>query len=87
MLRPMALLEVSARVERRGGGLSAPTVLQKRVAELVAQHGGLRPLARVLRCDVANVHRMMTGRHKRPRPALLRRLGLRERLTHEVLNP
>lgn len=64
-----------------------PTVLQKRVADLVARHGGLRPLARLLETDVANVHRMMTGRHKRPRPALLRRLGLREHLTHEVVKP
>ena len=63
--------------------MSEPSVLQKRVAELVDHHGSLRATARVLGTDAANVHRMMTGEHKRPKCLLLRRLGLREVLTHE----
>lgn len=52
--------------------------LRQRIDELVAQHGTLRAVARVLMTDAAYLHRLRTGEKTEPGDPLLRRMGLRE---------
>ena len=57
--------------------------LADRIAELERQHGGLRPLARILMVDVSYLSRLKSGEKYRPGKMLLRRLGLRSVVTYE----
>jgi hypothetical protein len=57
--------------------------LIERIDELVAQHGSLRALARVLECSPAYICRLRTGVTKNPGPAVLRKLGLRRVVMYE----
>lgn len=54
-----------------------PVTLQRRVNELVRQHGGLRPAARAVQIDSAYLYRLQTGEKVSPGDFILRRLGLR----------
>lgn len=59
------------------------SVLQQRIAELVAQHGGVRPAARVLEVDHGYVYRLLSGEKNDPGDKLLRKLKLRRVVTYE----
>jgi hypothetical protein len=59
------------------------SVLQQRLAELVAQHGGVRPAARVLEVDQGYVYRLLSGEKNDPGEKLLRKLKLRRVVTYE----
>jgi hypothetical protein len=61
----------------------AESVLQQRIAELVAQHGGVRPAARVLEVDQGYVYRLLSGEKSDPGDNLLRKLKLRRVVTFE----
>jgi hypothetical protein len=59
------------------------SALQQRIAELVAQHGGVRPAARVLEVDQGYVYRLLSGEKSDPGDKLLRKLRLRRVVTYE----
>lgn len=59
--------------------------IQERVAELIAQHGGLRAAARATQIDHAYLHRLATGEKWQPLESTLRRLGLRKVVTYESI--
>jgi AraC-like DNA-binding protein len=59
--------------------------LAERINELVAQHGSLRALARVMECSPSYICRLRDGGAKNPGPAVLRKLGLRHVITYELL--
>ena len=61
--------------------------LPSRIAELSDEHGGLRALARSIRCDAGYLSRLASGSRVRPSKALLSRLGLREVVTYERVKP
>lgn len=61
--------------------------LQSRINELIDQHGGLRATARHLGCDAGYLSRLAVGIKSRPSKALLTRLGLREVITYERIQP
>ncbi len=56
-------------------------VLQARIDELAAKHGGLRAAARVLSVDAAYLSRLRNGTKNNPSPVLLRKLKLRRVVT------
>lgn len=53
----------------------------ERVAELVAQHGSLRAVARELNCDVGYLSRLASEEKDAPGSLLLERMGLRRHVT------
>lgn len=57
--------------------------LQQRVSELVAQHGSLRAVGRVLCVDVSYLSRLQAGSKTAPSKTLLRRMGLLSIVTYE----
>ena len=57
--------------------------LEGRIRELETQHGGLRPAARVLDCDVAYLLRLRNGEKKNPSDAMLEKMGLKRVVTYE----
>lgn len=59
-------------------------LLQRRLAELVDQHGSIRAAARVLKVDHAYFHCLMFGTKNNPSDTLLRKLGLRRVVTVTV---
>ena len=59
--------------------------LAERIDELVAQHGSLRALARVMECSPPYICRLRAGVTKNPGPAVLRKLGLRRVVSYERL--
>jgi hypothetical protein len=59
------------------------TMLQRRIAELVTQHGSLRNVGRVLGVDVSYLSRLRAGSKTAPSKTLLRRMGLRAVVTYE----
>ena len=61
--------------------------LAERIDELVAQHGGLRALGRVMGCSPSYICRLRAGVTKNPGPAVLRKLGLRRVVTYERTKP
>ena len=61
--------------------------LADRIDELVAQHGSLRALARVMECSPPYICRLRAGVTKNPGPAVLRKLGLRRVVSYERLKP
>lgn len=68
------------------GGLAAvcrANLLQRRLAELVDQHGSIRAAARVLQVDHAYLHCLLFGKKSNPSETLLRKLGLRRVVTVE----
>jgi len=63
--------------------LNSHRVLQDRVHELVAWHGGYAAAARVLKIDKGYLHRLASGAKVRPSDKLLRRMGLRRVVAFE----
>lgn len=59
--------------------------LADRIDELVAQHGSLRALARVMECSPPYICRLRSGVTKNPGPTVLRKLGLRRVVSYERL--
>jgi hypothetical protein len=59
--------------------------LAERIDELVAQHGSLRALARVMECSPPYICRLRAGVTENPGPAVLRKLGLRRVVSYERL--
>jgi hypothetical protein len=59
--------------------------LPERIAQLIEQHGSLRAAALVLQVDTGYLSRLQTGEKSAPGSLLLRRLGLREIVTYELL--
>ena len=57
--------------------------LGERIDELVAQHGSLRALARVMEYSPAYICRLRRGITKNPGDAVLRKLGLRRVVSYE----
>lgn len=55
----------------------------ERVAELVKQHGGLRPAARAIKITPQYLYRLGNGEKKNASPAVLRKLGLRRVVAYE----
>lgn len=64
-------------------GAETVATLPGRIAELVAQHGSLRAVARVLECDAGYLSRLQSGEKTDPGAHLLRRMGLRQVTTFE----
>lgn len=62
------------------------TTLPQRIAELVAEHGSLRAVGRVLCVDVSYLSRLQAGSKTAPSKTLLRRMGLRSIVTYERLD-
>lgn len=62
---------------------SNKTVLQQRIAELVAQHGSIRAAARVLQIDQGYLYCLLSGEKDNPGDKLLRKLKLRRVVTFE----
>lgn len=62
---------------------SVPLTVRARVAELVKQHGGLRPAARVLRMTPQYLYRLGNGEKKNASAKVLRKLGLRRVVYYE----
>jgi hypothetical protein len=60
--------------------------LQERIDQLVAQHGSLRALARVMECSPPYICRLRSGVTKNPGPAVLRKLGLKRVTTYELMD-
>jgi hypothetical protein len=61
-----------------------PMTLAERIDELVAQHGSLRALARVMECSPPYICRLRAGVTANPGPAVLRKLGLRRVVSYEL---
>lgn len=57
--------------------------LPERIAQLVAQHGSLRAVARVTEIDVSYLSRLKSGEKVNPEKDKLRRLGLRRVVNYE----
>jgi hypothetical protein len=53
------------------------TTIPLRVQELIGQHGGLRPAARVLGMTPQYLLRLQNGEKDNPSPAILKKLGLK----------
>ena len=64
---------------------SEQMTLQERIAELVAQHGSLRAVARVIDIDAGHLSRLANGEKARPGKDFLRRMGLRAVISFERL--
>jgi AraC-like DNA-binding protein len=65
------------------GAYGVVVKLSERIDELVAQHGSLRALARVMECSPPYICRLRAGVTKNPGQAVLRKLGLRRVVTYE----
>lgn len=61
--------------------------VNKRITELVEQHGSLRAAAVALGCDPGYLSRLSHGEKTEPSDDLLRRLGLRRVVTYERWTP
>lgn len=59
--------------------------LQDRISELIAQHGSLRAVSRVLGIDPGYLSRLHSGEKVNPEKEKLHRLGLRRVVTYEPL--
>jgi hypothetical protein len=59
--------------------------IQKRAIELVKQHGGIRPAARVLRVDHGYMSRLVSGEKDNPSDLVLHRMGLERIVTYRRL--
>ena len=59
-----------------------PMPMQKRVAELIEQHGSLRAAARVIQIDAGYLSRLANGEKGEPSDLFLRRMGLRKVVTY-----
>lgn len=57
--------------------------LERRIDELVAQHGSLRAVARVLEIDHGYLSRLRDGSKGEPSQDTLRKLGLRRIVSYE----
>lgn len=57
--------------------------LTERIAEVIAQHGGVRKAARVLDVDAGYLSRLASGQKTVPSVKLLKRLGLKRVVTYE----
>jgi hypothetical protein len=56
--------------------------IRQRVAELMTQHGGLRPAARALKMTPQYLYRLGNGEKKNASAAMLRKLGLLRVVTY-----
>jgi hypothetical protein len=61
--------------------------LPDRIAQLIDQHGSIRAAARVLKCSPGYLCRLASGEKDKPSALLLRRMGLRQVVTYERIQP
>lgn len=60
------------------------TNLQRAVARLVKQHGGLRLAAKAIKVDVAYLSRLRSGEKGNPGDDVMRKLGLEKAVTFRI---
>lgn len=58
------------------------SILAERILELIAQHDGIRPAARVLGIDPAYLLRLYDGEKTNPSAVILKKLGLKKVVTY-----
>ena len=68
-------------------GRVRPITIEKRIAELVKQHGSLRAAARELGCSAAYLSRLASGQKSEPSGEVLQGMGLRRVVTYARFEP
>ena len=61
--------------------------LHDRVIQLVEKHGSLRAAARAIQVEVSYLSRLGSGEKDSPSSEVLRRMGLRQITSYELLRP
>lgn len=73
--------------QQQGDKAGRPCTLERRVAELVKKHGGLRAAARVTGIERSYFYRLATKQNDNPSAKVLRALGLKRQVIYLRTNP